>query len=79
MTSGYIVCLIFLLIFVLIFYSFGCLVMFCYADENLPDSRFLRALSLILVLLSWIGVIIFWVIYGLNHFIKFLYNWIKNG
>ena len=79
MTSGYIVCLIFLLIFVLIFYSFVCLVMFCYSDENLPDSRFLRALSLILVLLSWIGVIIFWAIYGLNGGIKFLYNWIKNG
>ena len=79
MTSGDIVCLCFVGLGGLILYLFGCLFMFSFADENLPDSRLLRALSLILVLLSWIGVIIFWAIYGLNGGIKFLYNWIKNG
>ena len=79
MTSGDMVCLCFVGLGSLILYLFGCLFMFSFADENLPDSRLLRALSLILVLLSWIGIIIFWVIYIFNHFIKFLYNWIKDG
>jgi len=81
MTSGCgcIFCLVFLSTFGLVFYLFGCMIMFFYAHDNLPNSRILRALSLILVLLSWIGIIIFWVIYIFNHFIKFLYNWIKDG
>ena len=60
MTSYEIVIFSLFVVFGLFFYVFGCMRMFFYVYDDSPNSRLLRALSLILVLLSWIGVIIFW-------------------
>ena len=72
--------LIMLSIFALTLYVLG--IVFAWsvvAEDIVPNSRLLRALSLILCLMSWLGWLLLWVIYGGCDFLKFLYTWIKDG